>query len=168
MYNVQNLYGSIAGINNKIFELENQILQHKSPPPQASNQIDMENKIAQLISTVDALKTNHALFETKLDELRSAINTVDALKKNNALFETQLDELRSAINSKQDIASISLAREVTEPTINSKQDIASISLAMEVTEAVPAPTAVVEPPQVADDVFELVPPKPKGGRKKKT
>lgn len=167
MYNVQNLYGSIAGINNKIFELENQILQHKSPPPQASNQIDMENKIAQLINTVDALKKNHALFDTQLDELRSAINTVDELKKNNAHFETQLGELKTAINSKQDIdASISLAREVTEATINSKQDIASISLAMEVTEAAPAP-AVVEPPQVADDVFELVPPKPKGGRKKK-
>lgn len=132
MYNVQNLYGSIAGINNKIFDLENQILQQKSPSPQT----DMESKIAQLI------------------------NTVDALKKNHALFETQLDELRSAINNKQESAPISLAREATE-----KQEIASISLAMEVTEA--APQAMVETAQVADDVFELVPPKPKGGRKKK-
>jgi peptidoglycan hydrolase CwlO-like protein len=134
MYNIQNLYGSIAGINNKIFDLENQILQQKSPPPQT----DMESKIAQLISTVDALKTKHALFET------------------------QLDELKSAINSKQDIASISLARELTE-----KHDIASISLAHEVTEVAPQADVAVEPPQATDDVFELVPPKPKGGRKKK-
>ena len=112
MYNLQNLYGSIAGINNKIFELENQISKQKSPPPQASNQTEVENKIAQLVSTVDALKKNHAVFETQLGELKNSIK------------------------------------------ISNTQDIASISLAQEVTPA-------------ADEVFELVPPKPKGGRKKK-
>ena len=150
MYNIQNLYGSIAGINNKIFELENQILQHKSPPPPqaTSNQTDMEDKIAQLINTVDALKKNHALFETQLGELKTVINSKQVV------VEPPQVVVPPQVVSKQDIASISLAHEVTE----SKQDIASISLAHEVTEV---------PPQVADDVFELVPPKPKGGRKKK-
>ena len=152
MYNIQNLYGSIAGINNKIFELENQILQHKSPPPQASNQTDMENKIAQLIDTVDALKKNHALFETQLGELKTAITSKQEAPK----VEAPKVEASHVVGETPQVvsASISLAHEVTE----SKQDIASISLAHEVTEA---------PPQVADDVFELVPPKPKGGRKKK-
>lgn len=143
MYNIQNLYGSIAGINNKIFELENQILQHKSPPPPqaTSNQTDMEDKIAQLINTVDALKKNHALFETQLGELKTAINSKQVV----------VEPPKVEVPPPQVLVETS---QVTE----SKQDIASISLAHEVTEA---------PPQVADDVFELVPPKPKGGRKKK-
>ena len=131
MYNIQNLYGSIAGINNKILELENQIFKQKTSPTTSvsvMNTSEVENKVVKLVNTVDVMQKQYSHLETQMSELQKMI------------------------------AELKVSESGTTSDSHVNEDIQKHDF-------IEAPDALqVTPPE---EVFEMVPAKPKGGGRKK-
>ena len=143
MYNVQNLYGSIAGINSKIYELENHILHPKQDG--ASSDANTE---------FQALRSQVTQLEAKVNGLTSDIErTAAVLNTMMNRIDTLVSHQTTKINTDDPI----------EETQTQTQTLP--------VEPLPIDQPAVVPPAVlppAEEVFELVPPKHKGGRKKRT
>lgn len=147
MYNVQNLYGSIAGINSKIYELENYILKPK---------IEDGGDVAfgMLNNNIESLRTQIAQLETQMNGLQSEFDTkmniINTMKDQMSQLESDITHLTKTTNG--------LSPSSAPPAPPSIETLETL----ETPETQPAPTA---PPE---EVFELVPPKPKGGRRRRS
>ena len=144
MYNVQNLYGSIAGINSKIYELENHILHPKQDG--ASSDANTE---------FQALRSQVTQLEAKVNGLTSDIERTAAV-------------LNTMMNRIDTLVSHQTTKINTDDPIEETQTLPVEPLPIDQPAVVPPavlPPAVLPP---AEEVFELVPPKHKGGRKKRT
>lgn len=136
MYNVQNLYGSIAGINSKIYELENHILHQKQDGASSDANTEFE-----------ALRSQVTQLEAKVNGLTSDI------ERTAAVLNTMMNRIDTIVS-----------HQTTK--INTDDPIEETQTQTLPVEPLPIDQPAVVPP--AEEVFELVPPKHKGGRKKRT
>ena len=143
MYNVQNLYGSIAGINSKIYELENYILK-----PKMEDAGDVETLRSQITHLETQMSSLQSEFDTKM-------NIINAMKDQMGQLESSITHLIKITNG--------LSTSTPLPPPPPLPPIETVE-----TQPPPAQTPEPEAEPAAEEVFELVPPKSKGGRRKRS